>query len=60
MILLGAFSLGLAVVLVAFGAVAGRVRRHFAAGSRSEQTLRWLGLASGVVLTVIGLGLLTT
>ena len=56
--LLVAFSLGLAVVLVCVGWVAGRLHRRVTGGIRSQGTQRWLGLASGLVLGAIGIGLL--
>lgn len=61
MALLVAFSLGLGVVLVAVGWLAGRVRRRFAALGEANSTdprLRWLTGASALALLIIGLGLL--
>lgn len=57
LVLLAAFSAGLAVVLVGVGWVAGRLGRR-ATSFRASLAARWLGLASGLVLATIGLGLL--
>jgi ABC-type nickel/cobalt efflux system permease component RcnA len=59
--LLLAFGLGMALVLVAVGLVAGRVRRHLVGEQERDAYGPWerrLGIASGLALTVIGLYLL--
>jgi cytochrome c biogenesis protein CcdA len=59
--LLLAFGLGMALVLVAVGVVAGRVRRHLVGDHHPDAYGPWerrLGIASGLVLAVIGLYLL--
>ncbi len=56
--LLVAFSLGLAVVLVGVGTLAGRLQDGFRSLKISQGSQRWLRFVSGLVLTVIGLGLL--
>ncbi len=58
LVLLGAFSLGMAGVLVAVGAAASRFRAAF---ERTEGYDRWsrrLGIAGGLILAAIGLSLL--
>ena len=55
--LLASFSLGLALVLVVVGWLAGRWRGRWAGRATS---MRWIGLLSGLILIVIGLGLLTS
>ena len=58
--LLVAFSLGLAAVLVAVGWLAGRLRAVVARRPSGRDPARWFGLASGLILAGIGLGLLAT
>ena len=60
LILLVAFSLGLAMVLISVGWAAGRLRRTIAGRAWSSPSQRWLGFGSGVVLAAIGIGLLTS
>jgi ABC-type nickel/cobalt efflux system permease component RcnA len=54
-VLLSGFSLGMAVVLVVVGALAGRVRGWLAPDDSDDRWPRRLGLASGLALTGIGL-----
>ena len=56
--LLVAFSLGLAVVLASVGYLAGQLRHRFMTSRIGPKSQRWVGLASGLILAVIGLGLL--
>jgi ABC-type nickel/cobalt efflux system permease component RcnA len=59
--LLLAFGLGMALVLVAVGVVAGRLRRHMVGGLDRDGYGPWerrLGIASGLTLAAIGLYLL--
>ena len=56
--LLVAFSLGLAVVLGSVGYLAGRLRQWFPTSRIGPRSQRWVGLASGLILAAIGLGLL--
>jgi ABC-type nickel/cobalt efflux system permease component RcnA len=60
-VLLLAFGLGMALVLVAVGVVAGRLRRHMVGAQDQGAYGPWerrLGIASGLTLAVIGLYLL--
>ena len=56
--LLIAFSLGLATVLGLVGYLAGRLRHRFLTSRIGPRSQRWVGLASGLILAAIGLGLL--
>ena len=56
--LLVAFNLGLAVVLGSVGYLAGWLRHRFQVANLGSQSQRWVGLASGLILAAIGLGLL--
>ncbi len=56
--LLGAFGLGMAAVLVAVGTLAGRVRGWAKRWGGRADWPRRLGLAGGVVLAVIGVGMM--
>ncbi|MEO6808322.1 MAG: ABC transporter permease, partial [Isosphaeraceae bacterium] len=58
LILLTAFSLGMAVVLIAVALAASRLRRSVMLRNQGANWGRRLGLASGLVLTLIGLVLL--
>jgi ABC-type nickel/cobalt efflux system permease component RcnA len=55
LILLLAFSLGMALVLVLVGALAARFRRWLESGRGARGWEHRLGIASGLVLTAIGL-----
>lgn len=58
LILLAAFSLGMAAVLVVVGMTAGRLRGWLAASGRTRRWERGLGLLSGGLLLVIGAAML--
>lgn len=59
LLLLAAFSAGMAGVLVAVGLAAGSVRRHLVAHGESARLWeRRLGLLSGTILTLLGLWML--
>ncbi|HEX8199406.1 MAG TPA: ABC transporter permease, partial [Isosphaeraceae bacterium] len=58
LLLLVAFSLGMAAVLVAVGLVAARVRGLVAAADRGEVWSRRLGIVGGLMLAAIGISLL--
>ena len=57
-VLLGAFSAGLAVVLVGVGWAAARLRSRALELPSAPSLMRWVGLGSGVILAAVGLGLL--
>ncbi len=56
--LLAAFSLGMAAVLVAVGALANRFRAAFEGSERADLWERRLGVLGGAMLAVIGVSLL--
>jgi ABC-type nickel/cobalt efflux system permease component RcnA len=58
LILLSGFSLGMAAVLIVVALAATRLRRSLLHRTQGANWGRWLGLASGLVLTLIGLVLL--
>lgn len=60
LVLLGAFSAGMAAVLVAVGLAVTRVGGRFARRDREGRWERRLGLLSGLVLAGIGLAMLAT
>jgi nickel/cobalt exporter len=60
LILLGAFSLGMATVLVAVGLIASRFRSAFEKSGTGGGWERRLGIISGLILATIGLSLLRT
>jgi ABC-type nickel/cobalt efflux system permease component RcnA len=55
-----AFGLGMATVLVAVGMIASRVKAAVLISSRARMWESQLGLASGLILAVIGLGFFLT
>jgi ABC-type nickel/cobalt efflux system permease component RcnA len=59
LLLLGAFSAGMAGVLVAVGLAAGTLRRRLEGRDTARLWERRLGLLSGAILTVLGLGMLS-
>jgi nickel/cobalt exporter len=58
LILLVAFSLGMATVLVAVGLATARVRRSIAVRDRAGTWERRLGIAGGAALAIVGVALL--
>jgi ABC-type nickel/cobalt efflux system permease component RcnA len=57
LVLVAAFSLGMAIVLVSVGVVAGRVSQLTGQGGRFARLERRVGVAAAVVLTAMGLWL---
>ncbi len=60
LVLLGAFSLGMATVLVGVGVAASRFRARFSRSQRRHIWERRLGIIGGLILGLIGLSLLQT
>jgi ABC-type nickel/cobalt efflux system permease component RcnA len=60
LLLLAAFSLGMAIVLVAVGAAAGRFREVFRRSDRTRSWERRLGIIGGIILIGIGVSLIQT
>ncbi|HEU5116501.1 MAG TPA: hypothetical protein VFT74_07485, partial [Isosphaeraceae bacterium] len=55
LLLLAAFSLGMAIVLVVVGVMAGRLRNYVDQRDREGRWERRLGLLSGLALSAVGL-----